>query len=115
MLLVALFSISLFTPLLAADQRSNLPICCRRDGKHHCSMPAPAADHDGLEALQARCSFYRGAGSFFTGPQTVTVAVPAGIQTLQPCAANIADHVDSRALSAVSGAPDSRGPPSFLE
>ena len=114
MLLVALFSISLFTPLLADDQRSNLPICCRRDGKHHCSMPAPAAEHDGRQALQARCSFYRGAGSFFSGPQHVAVAVPAGIQVLQPCASSVAGRSNSRAVSAVPGVPDSRGPPSFL-
>jgi hypothetical protein len=115
LLLVALFSISLFTPLFAADQRSNLPVCCRRDGAHHCSMPAPAASQGDRAALQARCPFYRGAGSFFSGPQTVAVAVPARIQALQPCVSNVAERLDSRPVSAVSGSPDSRGPPSFLE
>jgi hypothetical protein len=36
--LLALFSFSLIGPeLLSADSDSNLPACCRRDGKHHCA------------------------------------------------------------------------------
>jgi len=115
LLLIALFSTSLFTPLFAADQRPELPACCRRDGQHHCSMPSPAASQSTRPAVQVRCPLYRGACSFFTGPQTAAVAPPAGFQILQPCAANLTDPVESRAVSIPSGAPDSRGPPSFLE
>ena len=34
--LLALFSYLLIAPLSASD--SNLPACCRRNGKHHCAM-----------------------------------------------------------------------------
>jgi hypothetical protein len=115
LLLIALFSVSLFTPLFAADERRELPACCRRDGQHHCSMPSHAADQSDHTALHARCSLYRGASSFFSGPRTASVAAPTGFQALQRCAANVADQIDSVAVSAVFGSPDSRGPPSFLE
>jgi hypothetical protein len=37
-LVLALFSFSLIGPaLLSADSDSNLPACCRREGKHHCA------------------------------------------------------------------------------
>jgi len=116
LLLVALFSVPLFTPLLAADQRRELPACCRRDGQHHCSMPSrPAAAQSDGPALEARCSLYPRASSFFSGPQSARLAAPAEFQVPQRCAANLADQVESAALSTVFGAPDSRGPPPFLE
>jgi hypothetical protein len=37
-LLLGLVSFPLIAPLLLADTDSDLPACCRRDGKHHCSM-----------------------------------------------------------------------------
>ena len=115
LLLIALFSISLFTPLFAADQRPEVPLCCRRDGQHHCSMPSRTASQSDGPAVQVRCPLYGGAGFLFSGPQTAAVAPPAGFQILQPCIAKLTDPVKSRAVSIPSGAPDSRGPPSFLE
>ncbi len=37
-LLLAIFGLPLVSPLLAfgADADASLPICCRKDGKHHC-------------------------------------------------------------------------------
>jgi hypothetical protein len=38
-LLIALFGLSLMSPaVFASGDDSNLPACCRRAGKHHCSM-----------------------------------------------------------------------------
>jgi hypothetical protein len=40
-LLSAFFSFSLISPaVFAADPDASLPACCRRDGKHHCAVPA---------------------------------------------------------------------------
>ena len=36
--LVMLFGWMLIAPLLAPDAEANLPACCRRNGKHHCTM-----------------------------------------------------------------------------
>jgi hypothetical protein len=39
LLLLAIFSFSLIGPaVLASDPESNLPACCRRNGKHRCAM-----------------------------------------------------------------------------
>jgi hypothetical protein len=40
-LLLLLFMVPLVSPLLAASTvDTNIPICCRRNGKHHCIMAA---------------------------------------------------------------------------
>jgi hypothetical protein len=36
--LMMLFSWTLIAPLFASDADTNLPPCCRRNGKHHCMM-----------------------------------------------------------------------------
>lgn len=36
--LLCLFNTLWIAPLVSSDPHSNLPACCRRDGKHHCSM-----------------------------------------------------------------------------
>jgi len=36
--LLLIFSWMLFAPLIAWNDDANLPACCRRNGKHHCSM-----------------------------------------------------------------------------
>jgi hypothetical protein len=38
LLLLAVIGSPLITPLLFASARADLPVCCRRDGKHHCAM-----------------------------------------------------------------------------
>ncbi|HEY0309394.1 MAG TPA: hypothetical protein VGB94_14625 [Acidobacteriaceae bacterium] len=40
--LLILFGLPLIAPLLALshDPDANLPVCCRRNGKHHCMMSA---------------------------------------------------------------------------
>jgi hypothetical protein len=57
-LLLALFSVPLIVPALLADASSNLPSCCRREGKHHCSMGSEPANQEGLSAIQAKCPNY---------------------------------------------------------
>ena len=39
--MMLLFGFTLVLPLFASDaSEASLPACCRRNGKHHCSMPA---------------------------------------------------------------------------
>jgi len=42
-LLVALFSFSLIAPALSSGAETNVPECCRRAGKHHCSLGSGSA------------------------------------------------------------------------
>ena len=55
--LLALFSISLIGPaVFVSSAESNLPECCRRDGKHRCAMPESGSDPASGPVLQAeRC------------------------------------------------------------
>jgi hypothetical protein len=57
--LLLLFSLPLISPLFAADAAElSLPACCRRDGKHHCTMVRKNSnDGSGLQAdaMRERC------------------------------------------------------------
>jgi hypothetical protein len=74
-LLLAAISFSLLGPALAAASTSQLPACCRRDGKHHCS--AMAAEHAATAfpdlRLQARCPQFPSAKA--TSPSSKADAV----------------------------------------
>src|SRR5882762_4471443 len=58
--LLALFTIPLIVPALTAISDSNLPACCRRDGKHHCAMSDAAESPSGptASAVQPKCPVY---------------------------------------------------------
>lgn len=58
-MLLALFGLSLLSPLFGSERQSNLPACCRREGRHHCAgITAPGSG----PALQsnAKCPMYPG-------------------------------------------------------
>jgi hypothetical protein len=62
-LLLLGFSVSLISPVLSADSESKLPSCCRRDGKHHCSMTNPTEGKSqkpslALKGARAKCPLY---------------------------------------------------------
>jgi hypothetical protein len=54
---LTVFSVSQIGPMLSsADPDSNLPPCCRRDGKHHCSMMVSRSHSSSGPLLQtSRC------------------------------------------------------------
>jgi hypothetical protein len=59
---------------LVADAESNLPVCCHRDGKHHCMghMPAELQKGTSLRAADNRCpGFPKIATAFFRSLGTV--------------------------------------------
>jgi hypothetical protein len=65
-LLLALFSFPLILPVLRADAESSLPSCCRRAGKHRCSMDSTSAEAAAgtvVKAIQPKCSSYPAAGA----------------------------------------------------
>jgi hypothetical protein len=66
-LLVFLFSFSLIAPALFVAAESDLPACCRRNGKHHCNMAGGMDGQDmadappsgpAADALRLKCPFY---------------------------------------------------------
>ena len=57
-LLLALFSFPLIVPMLRPDASSSLPSCCRREGKHHCTMGPESTSREGLNAIRPKCANY---------------------------------------------------------
>jgi len=60
LLLMLVFSSMLIAPLFASDPEANLPACCRRNGKHHCTMQRmPGTDGSpGFALLREKCPCY---------------------------------------------------------
>jgi hypothetical protein len=59
--LLCLLSESWMAPLLLSDPQSNLAACCRRNGKHHCSiiqMAGPATEDPNYTAAAPKCPLY---------------------------------------------------------
>jgi len=115
-LLMALFSLSLISPaVFAPDAESNLPTCCRRSGKHHCTMTASQSESSSGPDLQiGRCRF------FPTGqavPASRIVSLRGNSQAiLTGLASHPASRPQTQALCRVSysRASQKRGPPTPL-
>lgn len=62
--LLLLFSFPLVSPLLAlsANSDANLPVCCRRNGVHHCGMKVQrsntSAHQVSVFTISTKCPFY---------------------------------------------------------
>ena len=80
-LLMAVFSFPLISPaLFASDAESNLPACCRRDGKHHCAMMASESESPSGPSLQAaRCPSFPAASAT---PSSPAVSLPPVSQVI---------------------------------
>jgi hypothetical protein len=65
-LLLLLFSLPLIAPAFASGpDDSQLPACCRRDGKHHCAMNMEAGSiPSSFHVISARCPY----SPFIHGP-----------------------------------------------
>ena len=118
-LLVLLFSFSLIAPALFVDDPSNLPACCRRDGKHHCGMmdrdmaDAPSSGV-AIDALRIKCPFFPNGGVMVPegGPALLAASQTAGVAVVS----QIADRAQAEAGYRVSlnRAHRKRGPPTLL-
>jgi hypothetical protein len=53
--LTLLFGLTLIAPIFATNADSNLPPCCRRNGRHHCRMSELAASRRGFTSVSERC------------------------------------------------------------
>ena len=75
--LLGLFCISLIPPsAFAWDPEAGLPACCRRNGKHHCSLMM-GGSHGSGAALQSRpCRFFPNATRVTALPNAGVPATP---------------------------------------
>ncbi|MGO4883294.1 MAG: hypothetical protein ACLP59_21110 [Bryobacteraceae bacterium] len=97
-LLLSLFSYALIRPALFADPESNLPVCCRRDGKHHCGMLAadmadPSPSGPITQATHVKCPLFPAGGAVLPHSDAAllggswTKALSTAIQTFRPAQA----------------------------
>ncbi|MGA2118622.1 MAG: hypothetical protein ABSH56_28180 [Bryobacteraceae bacterium] len=82
-ILVALFSFPLIAPLLA-DTDSTLPACCRRNGKHHCSMMSMGSPSPGLavRTIQPKCPCYPAANTVPAKPNVALLSISPAVFAL---------------------------------
>jgi len=115
-MLLVLFSLSLIGPAISApNPESNLPACCRRDGRHHCAQTVgQSGPSSGPVRVGARCASFRSLKTFsasgFVGiPPLVRTAyfTPARLPALRPQTRSLTAESFSRARQ-------KRGPPTFI-
>jgi hypothetical protein len=111
--LLALFGYVLIAPFLAPGAEASLPPCCRRHGKHHCTMMQPlTGSQRGLQTIQEKCPYqsaHRGAAHSASWRPQATDAfhTPIAVERTRP--AQSAAMLESRLLRG----PPRRGPPSL--
>jgi hypothetical protein len=121
-LLVFVFSFSLIASALFVDAASNLPACCRRDGKHHCGVTdrdmadtaqTPAS---GLaaDARHAKCPLFPNGGAVLpqSGAALLTASQPAGVSIASQMVT--AAQGDAGYRISFNCSHQKRGPPSLL-
>ncbi|HUO29233.1 MAG TPA: hypothetical protein VMU80_08455 [Bryobacteraceae bacterium] len=120
-LLVCVISYSLIGPALFSGAESELPACCRRDGKHHCAMmnmdEAPAGSTlsgPSIGALKARCPNFPKGGVLLpqSAPALLATAIPAHRAMVREL--TIQAQAEAGYRVSVSRSHQKRGPPSFL-
>jgi hypothetical protein len=59
-LLALVFNWMLIVPAFASSAESNLPACCRKNGKHHCMMRMQSSSGSGasLAAIDEKCPYF---------------------------------------------------------
>jgi hypothetical protein len=118
--LLLMFTLPLVSPLFAASTAEvNVPLCCRRNGKHHCMM-GKAAQHRSTDApkvgtasLRERCPYNLTSSVAVHipfAPDQIQTAIYAGILS------HPASHAQTEALLRISStrSHQKRGPPSLL-
>ena len=116
LLLLAQFSFSLIAPTLGANTASsNLPACCRKDGKHHCAMAEAVASESPSRKLAApACPLFPKAGVATALFNTAALHIGPVVYTpvLSGVIAASANHTCSHAT--LRGPIRKRGPPATL-
>ena len=114
-LLALAFSWMLILPAFAGSAESRLPVCCRKNGKHHCMMrmESPSESGASLVAIGEKCPYFPHSTTVThlkTFAPGVSQSIFAGIArhpaiSPQTEAGYRASHLRSK---------QKRGPPSFV-
>ena len=116
-LLLGVFSFPLIGPALFADAESNLPACCRRDGKHRCAMMDADSHESGGVALQAakfKCPFFPKTGVATASSKVFALSGSPAAGILLICRPAAPVESERIACAAASRSLYERGPPPSL-
>jgi len=117
-LLVSVFSFSLIGPALFASADSSVPACCRRDGKHHCSMSGMDQDAAPLSgpamvAYSAKCLYFPKGGALLPHSDAALLTARDAVCTSTTGQATIQLKPDAAYCTVFNRAHQKRGPPSL--
>jgi hypothetical protein len=119
-LLLAVFSFPLIAPVLLANSASDLPSCCRRNGKHQCAMVG-MADRGGLpagptvQATRPKCPLFPKAGFVAASPKTTVLSVTPRIGPPHLFRLVIEKKNENPPRIALRDSSRKRGPPLILD
>jgi hypothetical protein len=119
-LLISVFSFPLIAPILLENTTSDLPSCCRRNGKHHCAM-VDIAHREGLPAdlsLQAsglKCPIFPKAGFVAVSSKTTVLSVSPRVGPPHFFRLAIHKNNENRPRIAFRGSAPKRGPPVIFD
>jgi hypothetical protein len=112
--LLLFFSFSLISPLLDSDAvEASLPACCRRAGKHHCTVSNAASEQSrGIGIVAEKCPYSPGAPAV---THLSVFAPPAGDAVFAGLVRHPAIHAQTAAQYRISfdRSRQKRGPPSL--
>ena len=118
-LLLFLFSFPLIGPALFVDAGSDLPACCRRDGKHHCGMMAQdmaetPSSGPVVSTFRTRCPFFPKGGAILpqSGPALLAATQPLCGALL--CDMTVQAQAEAGYCVSLQCSHQKRGPPTFL-
>ena len=117
--LLGLFGISLIPPsVFASDDDSGLPACCRRNGRHRCTlvntMAAGEGSSSGAALQSSRCRVFPDATRVPVSPRAGVFETPLAPATYLPI--SLAEHQATETPSPVlfHSPHQQRGPPELL-
>jgi hypothetical protein len=117
LLLMAVFSFPLIAPAWIAGNASDLPACCRRNGKHHCAMAAAdtgTASGSVVRTILPKCPNYPTAHA---APGERNVALPQNSQAVFASLFHrptVQTRTESKYRVSFSRSRSKRGPPTLL-
>ncbi len=109
-LLAFSFSFPLLLPVIAGATESELPACCRRDGKHQCGMAARKASGGEATFTKGACAQFPAGKSTVAERDNLILADAGGGETFAVAQA-VAGAVQNSALAQFQRRESERGPP----
>jgi hypothetical protein len=110
---MVVFGLPLALPLFSAQAaEQNLPACCRRDGRHHCSMPKDGSQPN-ISIVGEKCPVAPASPAFllhFSFTPGTAAAIFAGIT----CHPAISPQTEAQFRVSFDRARQKRGPPAFI-